>query len=90
MLEKRGKHPACVARGNGYFLLLNSVFLKAPQVRLEQAKCSFGLQCMHPSSPQTDYQALLLLCDAPPFGDELLGAAKIVFAGPACSSCRVT
>jgi hypothetical protein len=55
-----------------------SVFLKAPQVRLEQAKCSFGLPCIHPGSPQTDYEALLLLYDAPPLGDEFLGAAKIV------------
>ena len=56
-----------------------SVFLKAPQVRLEQAKCSFGIPRIHPRSPQTDYAALLLLYDAPPFGDELLGAAKIIF-----------
>ena len=55
------------------------MFLKAPQIRLEQAKCSFGLPCIHPGSPQTDYQALLLLYDAPPLGDEFLGAAKIVF-----------
>ena len=55
-----------------------SVFLKAPQVSLEQAKCSFGLPCIHPGSPQTDYEALLLLYDAPPLGDEFLGAAKIV------------
>jgi hypothetical protein len=56
-----------------------SVFLKAPQVRLEQAKCSFGIPRIRPRSPQTDYAAFLLLYDAPPFGDELLGAAKIVF-----------
>ena len=30
-------------------------------------------------SPQTDYAAFLLLYDAPPFGDEFLGAAKIIF-----------
>jgi hypothetical protein len=34
---------------------------------------------IHPRSPQTDYEAFLLLYDAPPFGDEFLGAAKIVF-----------
>jgi len=56
-----------------------SVFLKAPQVRLEQAKCSFGIPRIHPSSSQADYAAFLLLYDAPPFGDKLLGAAKIVF-----------
>jgi hypothetical protein len=57
-----------------------SVLLKAPQVRLEQAKCSFGIPRIDARSPQTDYAAFLLLHDAPPFGDELLGAAKIVFA----------
>ena len=56
-----------------------SVFLKAPQVRLEQAKCSFGIPRIHPRCPQTDYAAFLLLYDAPPLGDEFLGAAKIVF-----------
>jgi hypothetical protein len=56
-----------------------SVLLKAPQVRLEQAKCSFGIPRIDARSPQTDYAAFLLLYDAPPFGDELLGAAKIVF-----------
>jgi hypothetical protein len=55
------------------------VFLKAPQVRLEQAKCSFGIPRVDARSPQTDYAAFLLLYDAPRFGDELLGAAKIVF-----------
>jgi hypothetical protein len=55
------------------------VFLKAPQVRLEQAKGSFGIPRIHPGSPQADYAAFLLLYDAPPFGDKLLGAAKIVF-----------
>ncbi len=55
------------------------MFLKAPQVRLEQVKCSFGLPRIHPSSPQTDYEAFLFLYDAPPLGDEFLGAAKIVF-----------
>ena len=54
------------------------MFLKAQQVRLEQAKCSFGLPCIHPGSPQTDYEAFLLLYDTPPLGDEFLGAAKIV------------
>jgi hypothetical protein len=54
------------------------VLLKAPQVRLEQAKCPFGLPCIHPGSPQTDYEALLLLYDATPLGNEFLGAAKIV------------
>jgi hypothetical protein len=53
------------------------VFLKAPQVRLEQVKRSFGIPCIDARSPQTDYAAFLLLYDAPPFSDELLGAAKI-------------
>ena len=56
-----------------------SVFLKAQQVRLEQAKCSFGIPRVDARSPQTDYEAFLLLYDAPPLGDEFLGAAKIVF-----------
>jgi hypothetical protein len=43
-----------------------SVFLKAPQVRLEQAKCSFGIPRIHPGSPQADYAAFLFLYDAPP------------------------
>jgi hypothetical protein len=30
------------------------VLLKAPHVRLEQAKCSFGLPCIDPGNPQTD------------------------------------
>ena len=56
-----------------------SVFLKAPQVRLEQVKRSFGIPRVDARSPQSDYAAFLLLYDAPPLGDELLGAAKIVF-----------
>ena len=55
------------------------MFLEAPQVRLEQAKCSFGIPRIDARSPQTDYAAFLLLYDAPPFGDEFLGAAKIIF-----------
>jgi hypothetical protein len=55
-----------------------SVFLKAPQVRLEQAKCSFGLPRIHPGSPQAGYAAFLLLYDAPPLGDEFLGAVNIL------------
>ena len=55
------------------------MFLKAPQVRLEQAKCSFGIPRVDARSPQTDYAAFLLLYDTPRFGDELLGVAKIVF-----------
>jgi hypothetical protein len=55
------------------------VLFEAPQVRLEQAKCSFGIPRINPRSPQTDYAAFLLLYDAPPFGDKVLGAAKIVF-----------
>jgi hypothetical protein len=42
------------------------VFLKAPQVRLEQEKSSFGVPRINPRSPQTDYAALLLLYDEPP------------------------
>ena len=30
-------------------------------------------------SPQTDYAAFLLLYNAPPLGNEFLGAAKIIF-----------
>ena len=56
------------------------MFLKASQVRLEQVKYSFGIPRVDARSPQTDYAAFLLLYDAPRFGDELLGAAKIVFA----------
>jgi len=55
------------------------VFLKTPQVRLQKMKHSLGIPRIHPRSPQTHYAALLLLHDAPPFGDELLDAAKIVF-----------
>jgi hypothetical protein len=54
------------------------VFLKAPQVRLEQVKRSLGIPRIDARSPQTDYAAFLLLYDAPPFGDELLGVAKII------------
>ena len=56
-----------------------SVFLKAPQVRLEQVKRSLSIPRIDARSPQTDYAAFLLLYDAPPLGDEFLGAAKIVF-----------
>ena len=56
-----------------------SVFLKAPTVRLEQMKRSVGIPRIDARSPQTDYAAFLLLYDAPPFGDELLGAAEIIF-----------
>jgi hypothetical protein len=55
------------------------VFLEAPQVSLEQVKRSFGIPRIDARSPQTDYAAFLLLYNASPFGDELLGAAKIVF-----------
>jgi hypothetical protein len=55
------------------------VFLKASQVRLEQVKHSFGIPRVDARCPQTDYAAFLLLYDAPRFGDELLGAVKIVF-----------
>ena len=57
-----------------------SVFPKQLQVRLKQAKCSLSVPRVNARSPQTDYAAFLLLHDAPPFGDELLGPAKIVFA----------
>jgi hypothetical protein len=53
--------------------------LKLVQVRLEQVKRSLGIPCIDARSPQTDYAAFLLLYDAPPLGDELLGAAKIAF-----------
>ena len=55
------------------------MFLKAPQVRLEQVKRSLSIPRIDARSPQTDYAAFLLLYDAPPFNDELLGAAKIAF-----------
>jgi hypothetical protein len=51
------------------------VFLKAP---LEQVKRSLGIPRIDARNPQTDYAAFLLLYDAPPFGDELLGVAKII------------
>jgi hypothetical protein len=56
-----------------------SVFLKAPQVSLEQVKRSLGIPRIDARSPQTDYAAFLLLYDAPPLGHEFLGAAQIVF-----------
>jgi hypothetical protein len=67
--------------GNSYFLPLRtfSVFLKAPHVSLEQVKRPLGIPRIDARSPQTDYAAFLSLYDAPPFGEEFLGAAKIVF-----------
>jgi hypothetical protein len=56
-----------------------SVFLKAPQVSLEQVKRPLGIPRIDARSPQTDYAAFLLLYDAPPLGNEFLGAAKIAF-----------
>ena len=56
-----------------------SVFLKAPQVSLQQVKRPLGIPRIDARSPQTDYAAFLLLYDAPPLGHEFLGAAKIVF-----------
>jgi hypothetical protein len=56
-----------------------SVFLKAPEVSLEQVKRPLGIPRIDARSSQTDYAASLLLYDAPPFNDELLGAAKIAF-----------
>ena len=56
-----------------------AVFLKAPQVRLQKVKHPLGIPRIHARSPQTDDAAFLLLYDAPPFGDKLLGAAKIGF-----------
>jgi hypothetical protein len=55
------------------------VFLKAPQVCLEQVKRSLGIPPIDALNPQTDYAAFLLRYDAPPLGHEFLGAAKIVF-----------
>ena len=55
------------------------MFLKAPQVSLEEVKRSLSIPRIDARSPQTDYEAFLLLYDALPFGDEFLGAAKIVF-----------
>ena len=55
------------------------MFLEAPQVSLEQVKRPLGVPSIDARSPQTDYAAFLLLHDAPAFGDELVGAAKIVF-----------
>jgi hypothetical protein len=62
-----------------------SVFLKELQVRLKQAKCSLSVPRVNARSPQTHYAAFLLLYDAPRFGDELLGAANIVFG----TICRI-
>ena len=42
-------------------------------------KHSLRIPGIHARRPQTDYAAFLLLYDASPFGDELLGAAKIAF-----------
>jgi hypothetical protein len=56
-----------------------SVLFEAPQVRLEQVKRPLRIPRIDARSPQTDYAAFLLLYDAPPLGDEFLGAAKIVF-----------
>jgi hypothetical protein len=42
-------------------------------------KRSLGIPRIGARSPQTNYAAFLLLYDAPPLGDEFLGAAKIVF-----------
>ena len=55
------------------------MFLKTLQVRLQKVKHSLGIPRIHARSPQTDYTAFLLLYDAPPFGDELLDPAEIVF-----------
>jgi hypothetical protein len=74
-LLREGSEPSCRA-------WLLSIFEKVsvlPQVSLEQVKRSFGIQRIDACSPQRDYAAFLLLYDAPPFGDEFLGAAKIVF-----------
>jgi hypothetical protein len=54
------------------------VFLKTPQVRFEQAESSFGIPRIRAGSSQTDYPALLLVHNAPRFGDMLLGTAKVV------------
>jgi hypothetical protein len=70
----------CPGRSRAIFSFENvSVFLKAPQVSLEQVKRPLGIPRIDARSPQTDYAAFLLLYDAPPLGDEFLGAAKIVF-----------
>ena len=55
------------------------MFLKVPEVRLEQAKCSFGIPRIDARRSQTDYAAFLLLYGPPSLGDKFLGAAKIVF-----------
>ena len=54
------------------------MFLKVPEVRLEQAKRSFGIPRIDARCFQTDYAAFLLLYDPPSLGDEFLSAAKIV------------
>jgi hypothetical protein len=68
------------ASENSYVPPLRTSRCSSKRHRFEQAKCSFGIPRFHPRCPQTDYAAFLLLHDAAPFGDELLGAAKIVFA----------
>ena len=54
------------------------MFLKAPQVRLEQAQVLFRHPRVDARSPETDYSAFLLLHNAPRFGDVILGTAKVV------------
>jgi hypothetical protein len=78
------KRGASIAAGPPLPYLLStfenvSVFLKAPQVSLEQVKRSLGIPRIDARSPQADYAAFLLLYDAPPLGDEFLGAAQIIF-----------
>src|SRR5579864_8810332 len=55
-----------------------SVLLKAPQIRLEQAKCAFRIRCIHSGSRQTHYPAFLRLHNAPRLDDVFLGTAKVV------------
>jgi hypothetical protein len=73
--SSRRKRPTVDDQGLLSIFQYVSVFLKAPQVRLEQVKRSLGIPGINARSPQTDYAAFLLLYDAPPLGDEFLGAA---------------
>jgi hypothetical protein len=54
-----------------------SVLLKTPQVRVEQAKCTYGIPCFRAGSVQTDYPTFLPLRNALRLGDVLLGATRL-------------
>ena len=53
------------------------MFLK--RLRSRTGEVFFRHPTYPPRQPSNGYEAFLLLYDAPPLGDEFLGAAKIVF-----------